>query len=197
MKKGFNGVCTETKKKLFYFNPMETNSIYQFCNDLFSLIQENHQMGQSIILLCIGSDRATGDSLGPIIGYKLSRINFYNLPIYGTLSHPVHAKNLSATLDEIYEKYTNPFIIAVDASLGNDDHIGYVTLGLGSLYPGIGVDKDLPSVGNIFITGIVNISGMLNQILLQTTRLDLVMRLADYICVGLRYSIYQIDKNKR
>ena len=87
------------------------------------------------------------------------------------------------------------FIIAIDASLGMANHIGFITLGEGSLYPGIGVNKELPCVGDIFITGIVNISGMLNNLLLQTTRLDIVMKLADFICYGIRYSLLRNPTN--
>lgn len=183
-----------TKNKLFYFNPKERNSINYFCKELNELIMDKLRCKQNIVLLCIGSDRATGDSLGPIIGYKLSKINSPRIQIYGTLSNPVHAKNLDFTIEQIKQDHKDSCIIAIDASLGSQEHIGFVTLGDGSLYPGMGVDKDLPSVGDIFITGIVNISGMLNHMLLQTTRLDVVMQLADYICTGLRYSFFQIEK---
>ena len=77
-------------------------------------------------------------------------------------------------------------VIAVDASLGVKSHIGYVTLGTGSLKPGVGVNKTtLPETGDIFITGIVNFSGMLDSLLLQSTRLSTVMRLADCISIGI------------
>lgn len=181
--------CKQSNNQLYYYNPKETNSIKKFCQKLSELISSNTVANQSVVLLCIGSDRATGDCLGPIIGYKLSQMKYKSLDIYGTLESPVHAKNLSQTLNKIKKKYKNPFIVAIDASLGTDSHIGFVTLGNGSLSPGIGVNKELPSVGNIFITGIVNMSGELNHVLLQTTRLDVVMRLADYICLGIRYSI--------
>ena len=178
-------------KKVFYFNAEEDNSIYQFSKHLNHLIEYKLSTNKSIVLLCIGSDRATGDCLGPIVGYKLAKLNYPDIHIYGTLANPVHAKNLDSTLALIKHKHHDCCIIAIDASLGSTNHIGYVTLGIGSLYPGIGVDKDLPEVGDIFITGIVNISGLLNQMLLQTTRLDTVMRLADYICTGIRYCLFQ------
>ena len=91
----------------------------------------------------------------------------------------------------IEARHSNAFVIAIDASLGKDKHVGYVTLGEGSLKPGIGVDKELPQVGDICITGIVNVTGYLNHMLLQTTRLDTVMQLADFICIGLRYVLRQ------
>lgn len=177
------------QNQLYYYNIKENHSIKKFCQKLSDMINKKTNPGQSLILLCIGSDRATGDCLGPIVGYKLSQMKYKHFDIYGTLDHPVHAKNLHQTLLTIKKRHKNPFIVAVDASLGKDDHIGFVTLGNGSLCPGIGVDKDLPSVGDIFITGIVNISGELNHMLLQTTRLNTVMCLADYICLGIKFSL--------
>lgn len=180
---------TKKQEKIFYYNAKEPYSIYEFCKNLSYLIQKKTDTKQKIILLCIGSDRATGDCLGPIIGYKLAKLNYSNLVIFGTLSNPVHAKNLNETLESAKFQYPDSIIIAIDASLGSNHHIGYITLGEGSLNPGVGVDKVLPSVGDISITGIVNISGMLNHMLLQTTRLDTVMELADFICLGLRYAL--------
>lgn len=141
---------------------------------------------ETIIVLCIGTDRVTGDSLGPLVGYKLSKSRLQNVKVYGTLENPVHALNLADTTKEIYNKYSNPFIIAIDASLGNSNHLGYITLGKGPLTPGSGVKKTLLPVGDIFITGIVNVSGVLDNLVLQTTRLDTVMTLADCISNQLR-----------
>lgn len=174
--------------KPMYYNPKDKGAIYEFCHSLSGFLKTPKENNRSIVLVCIGSDRATGDCLGPLVGYKLSKFRYQNLHIYGTLESPVHAKNLSDVLTKISLTYDDPFVIAVDASLGVANHVGYVTLGEGSLSPGIGVDKNLPSVGDIHITGIVNLSGMLNHMLLQTTRLDQVMNLADFICVGMRYA---------
>ncbi len=182
----------ETSTSLQYFDCQEEASIYRFCRELNKLVTSKISKKHSVIILCIGSDRATGDCLGPIIGYKLEKQQYKNVHIYGTLARPVHAKNLTKTMESIYETYKYPFVIAIDASLGKDKHVGFVTMGEGSLSPGIGVNKELPIVGDIFITGIVNVSGYLNHMLLQTTRLDTVMQLADYICIGLRYVMHQI-----
>lgn len=180
---------TKQKNEIYYFNSKDVSSIYDFCSTFTAILKKKTTARQEIVLLCIGSDRATGDCLGPIIGYKLSKLSYPNLFIYGTLENPVHAKNLASTIEEINANHPNPILIAIDASLGTNKHVGFITLGEGSIQPGVGVDKELPPVGDIFITGIVNISGMLNHMLLQTTRLDVVMKLADYICVGVRYAI--------
>jgi putative sporulation protein YyaC len=186
----------KSKNRIIYFNSNEQNSAYELGLALSALIKKHVLCSRNIIFLCIGSDRATGDCLGPIIGYKLSKyIKLPNFYIYGTLEHPVHAKNLKDTITMINQKHDDALIIAIDASLGKSDHIGYITLGEGPLKPGSGVDKDLPEVGDLFITGIVNFSGMLDHMLLQTTRLNVVMSMADQICQAINYSINHLESH--
>lgn len=176
-------------KKIYYFNSADGYCAYKFSKTLAELIHSLDKTNNDIVFLCIGSDRATGDSLGPIIGYKLSELKYKNYTIYGTLEEPVHAKNLKETIIKIKHSHKDPLIIAIDASVGNSDHVGFITLGEGPLKPGAGVSKDLPAVGDLFITGIVNFSGILDSMLLQTTRLNVVMKLADCICLGIRFCI--------
>lgn len=181
--------CLGSKRKTCYFNCFENLCAFHFSKALSELILKYANSDTEIIFLCIGSDRATGDSLGPLIGYKLSKLNYQNCMVYGTLENPVHAKNLSSTITYIRKKHKDPFVVAIDASLGTKNHIGYITLGEGSLKPGSGVEKDLPEVGDIHITGIVNLSGIFDNMLLQTTRLNIVMKLADCISLGIKFSM--------
>lgn len=186
-------IFTKNRNKIAYFNSNEGHSAYEMGLMLFELLHEHVALNRIIVFLCIGSDRATGDCLGPIIGYKLSKIALStNIHIYGTLEHPVHAKNLKETIDLIYQTHDNAFIVAIDASLGKSNHVGYITLGECPLKPGAGVDKDLPAIGDISITGIVNFSGFLDHMLLQTTRLNIVMSLADTICQAIHYSMTKL-----
>lgn len=137
--------------------------------------------GQPVILVCIGTDRSTGDSLGPLIGSKLIEKNVSSFHIFGTLDEPVHALNLSDTLKYINETFSNPFVIGIDACLGNEKNIGSITLTKGPVYPGAALNKDLPSVGNIHITGTVNTGGYMDFLVLQSTRLSIVMSMAEII----------------
>lgn len=181
-------IFLKKKSNVSYFNTTEKNIAYELGCMLADLLREPVLLNKTIIFLCIGSDRATGDCLGPIIGYKLDKYKkAYNYLVYGTLEEPVHAKNLKDTIDMIYQTHDDAFVVAIDASLGKSDHIGYITLGEGSLKPGAGVDKKLPEVGDVFITGIVNFSGVLDNMLLQTTRLNVVMSMADQICLAINY----------
>jgi len=178
---------------MLYYNSKKLSASYEFGRQLLELIYEQRHRQQPLVFLCIGSDRATGDSLGPIVGYKLKQHHLPSVHIYGTLEQPVHAKNLNQVIREIHDTFDHPFIIAIDASLGKASHIGYFTLGEGSLRPGAGVGKDLPQVGNLHITGIVNLSGFLENSLLQTTRLHTVMSLADQISTGIFYCLTKLE----
>ena len=82
------------------------------------------------VILCIGTDRVTGDSLGPLAGSFLEAYGAYHpLTVYGTLDAPVHALNLSRVMRRIKNKHPRSPILAVDASLGARRHVGYITLG--------------------------------------------------------------------
>ncbi|MBS4207160.1 spore protease YyaC [Bacillus sp. FJAT-50079] len=131
-----------------------------------------------IVIVCIGTDRSTGDSLGPLTGTFLEEAGLRRFHLYGTLDDPVHAVNLQEKLSYIQKHHFRPFIIGIDACLGKVNNIGSLKVGDGPVKPGAGVNKDLPFVGNIHITGVVNVSGYMEFFVLQNTRLNLVMKMA-------------------
>lgn len=175
--------------KKVVLDSLSENCIYNIrevvSQELVQVIKEN----KDIIILCVGTDRSTGDSLGPIVGDKLKFLVRENVFIYGNLENPVHAKNISETKDLIIKNHTNPYIIAIDASLGDLQDVGKVIIESKPLYPGLALNKNLPPVGNLSITGVVNISGSLEFMVLQNTRLYIVMKLAETISSGLYHSI--------
>ena len=140
-----------------------------------------------IVVVCVGTDRSTGDSLGPIVGSSLSKYRSPLFDLYGTLEEPVHAMNLDDTLREIDSRTRNPFVIGIDACLGQAASVGCIQVGSGPVRPGAGVNKELPPVGDIHITCIVNVGGFMEYFVLQNTRLHLVMKMSDVIaqCVYL------------
>lgn len=164
-----------------YCNAFEEGADQKLYCALKTALSTYNPASDNIVILCIGTDRATGDCLGPLVGDHLKRV-LPNTAVYGTLENPVHALNLEGTMETIYEHFDEPFIIAIDASLGIPEHIGYATISLSPLIPGKGVNKNLPAIGNLSITGIVNVAGFPNSILLQSTRLHIVMTLAN--CIG-------------
>ncbi len=181
---------SDLKADIKYFDIYRLSSNKKFAEHMCKYYDECHKNAKTMVFLCIGSDRATGDCLGPLIGNIISK-SASDIIVYGTLKSPVHAKNLENTIYHIYHTIDNPYVIAIDASLGIKQHIGQVTLGRGTLTPGIGVNKSLPAVGDAFITGIVNISDANSHINLQTTRLSTVVDLAEFIA----YGILRVHKN--
>lgn len=142
-----------------------------------------------LVVFCIGTDRSTGDALGPIVGSQLERMYVNNVTIYGTLESPVHAVNLQETIEHVQRKHTNPLIIAVDACLGQLNSVGKITVAHGPIKPGAGVKKQLPEVGTFHITGIVNIGGFMEYFVLQNTRLSVVMKMGEVIANSISQAI--------
>lgn len=166
---------------IYYYDSNKSESASIMGQQMHAMLTDYMKSNQELVILCIGSDRSTGDCLGPVLGYKLNKIENRNFYIYGCLEYPVHAGNLESYLSNIKSAFNNPFIIAVDASLGRKSHVGYITLGTGPLKPGLGLKKRLPEVGDLHITGIVNNSCDADYTTLQTTRLSTIMKIVDVI----------------
>lgn len=149
---------------------------------------------KGIIFLCIGTDRSTGDSLGPLIGYKIQNLEQENIKVFGTLDEPVHANNLGFYTRKISKEYPDWFVIAVDAAVGNENDVGTVSIHMGSIEPGAGLGKNLNRVGDISIVGIIAPENFANY--LNTIRLSKVMKLADFICEGITGLDFICGSNK-
>lgn len=132
-----------------------------------------------LVFLCIGSDRYTGDSLGPLIGSYLQEHT--DCLVYGSLDQPVHAGNLVDTINRIHCQQHHPIIVAMDACLGKPGEIGNIEIWEGGLQAGIAVGNRLPRVGTISIIGVVNSGGKFGYLDLQSTPLSLVMKLTRII----------------
>lgn len=171
------------------FSKLET-TIHSF------LVSYNADLSRDIIYLCIGTDRATGDCLGPLVGTRLQAL----LPsghIYGTLANPAHAANLQDILNQIAASHHRPMLIAIDASLGNADRIGFITVNEGSLKPGTALNKVLPEVGDFHISGVVNVGGFLEHMVLQNTRLYIVYRMAEIVARSIYLAHNRLDLNRK
>ncbi|RPF51124.1 spore protease YyaC [Aquisalibacillus elongatus] len=167
-----------------------------FVHNLSETLHDNIPSNRPIIILCIGTDRSTGDSLGPLIGYMLKQKPIKDLHVYGTIDQPVHAKNLKETLDDIYETYQLPCIIAIDAALSSLPKVKSIDVEVGPLIPGAAVKKDIKPVGDLSIKGYVNIGGFMEFTILQNTRLSVVMKMAKQIAQALYYMDIKRKRNK-
>lgn len=172
LKKNFNKLVTSI------YEESSRRKITEYLGKLLYEKQEGYNARQ-VVFLCIGSDRYTGDAMGPLVGsYLMEKIQY---PVYGYLDKPVHAGNLSETVLAIKEKYYSPIIIAIDACLGTKSEVGNIEIWDGGLEAGIAVGNKLPRVGDISVIGVVNTSGQLAYLALQSTPLSLVMKLTKII----------------
>lgn len=149
---------------------------------LVSLMQEQ-QLRHPLCVVCVGTDRSTGDSLGPLVGSYLAGSGFAG-SVFGTLDAPVHAENLVSVLNELNEEEAGT-VLGVDACLGARSEVGSILIRPGPLKPGLGVNKQLPPVGDLHVAGVVNLGGFMEYVILQSTRLSLVMRMAQVISAGI------------
>lgn len=142
------------------------------------------EIGRSgpMTVVCVGTDRSTGDSLGPLVGTMLSWGRFSGT-VMGNLEYPVHAENLNHAASRVSNE--NGLVLGVDACLGTRDEVGAIMVKRGPLRPGLGVKKRLSPVGDVYVAGVVNIGGFMEYMVLQNTRLSLVMRMAQTIASGI------------
>ena len=81
----------------------------------------------------------------------------------------------------IQAQHPKAFFIAVDACLGDEHSIGHIHLKRGPVFPGKGVGKRLPGVGDLSIIGIVDKIGNGDCFAIHNIRLSLVMKMSRVI----------------
>lgn len=146
------------------------------------------------LILCIGTDRSTGDSLGPLTGWRLSSLlHGTGIEVWGTVDNPIHAQNLEQNLSAISSKSANRPVIAIDACLGQHNSVGTIILERQALKPGAGVCKVLPPVGDISISGVVNVGGFMELQVLQNTRLSTVLKMSQIIANSIFFAVRRTD----
>ena len=169
------------------YNKLASDGITMACEELLRLhFQKRWRTQQDPldfdppVVVCVGSDLAIGDSLGPITGsmlkYKTQGLKTF---IYGTLSSPITAKEIRYLRAFLKETHPLSPVIALDAAVGAEGDIGLMKLYDTPLYPGAGANKKLGAIGDISIMGIVAEKSVANFGLLNTTRLHLVYSMAE------------------
>lgn len=144
------------------------------------------------VIVCIGSDLAIGDSLGPITGsmlkYKTQGLGVF---LYGTLAAPVTAKEIGALRAFLKDTHRESQVIAVDAAVGSEGDIGLIKISDSPMLPGAGANKKLGSIGDLSVMGVVAEKSLANYGLLNTTRLNLVYTMAEIISDGLSALLWE------
>ncbi|MCS7464748.1 spore protease YyaC [Paenibacillus doosanensis] len=137
--------------------------------------------GQSMLFLCIGTDRSTGDALGPLVGTMLEEAGYPH--VIGTLARPLDASNMIERLAEIPPSLK---VLAIDACLGQPASVASYQVSNQPMEPGKSLGKQLPAVGDYSIAGIVNVDGGQKYSTLQSTSLNRVMTMAKEIVSAIK-----------
>lgn len=196
VQESFTSRLPKNNFKLFRVEYNDPYGKHRFSNQLQKLMA-TFPSCKEVVCVSIGTDRSTGDALGPLVGSFLEKELPPSMTVYGTLDTPVHALNLEKTILKISHTHPQALILAVDACLGKMKSVGWIQAGLGPIRPGAGVNKKLPEVGQIHITGIVNVAGFMEYFVLQNTRLNLVMKMAELISASIRQAVHMTSLSGR
>lgn len=143
-----------------------------------------HESEQPPVLLCIGSDLAIGDSLGPIVGTLLKERRFSGY-VYGTLRSPVTAKEIKYLDCFLRQTHPGAQVIAIDAAVGEESELGLIKVSDTPLKPGSGANKRLRAVGDVSILGVLARKSAFCYSQLNLTRLNTVYTMADALASGI------------
>lgn len=148
----------------------------------------------NVIFLCIGTDRLIGDAFGPIVGTRLTKLlnRAERLNVIGNLNNTVSICNINATLQNIRNTYTNPFVVAIDAALSTTAQIGGIKVAEGGVCLGSSLYRQGITVGDMSIRGIVGKNcrnANQNMSVLQNIPLSRVVNMAEVVATGIANSI--------
>lgn len=149
-----------------------------------------------IIFLCVGTDKVIGDCVGPIVGSTLrkNRKND-NIKIYGTLEETLNFKNIQEVINNKIRKYHNPFLITIDAALGEEELLGKIFVGEGKIALGDSLGRKIESPSHIYIKGVVGKyydNPQKNIETLKKVNQDEVIKLSKQISKGINEVIQKI-----
>ena len=170
--------------KTYCFNLNNGYIEEKIAKSLKSLLNNN-----DFVIVCIGTDLAVGDSLGPYTGTLLVNEKNNDFIVYGTLDFPITAKETDTLTKTIKKIHPNAKIVAIDAAVGNTEDIGNIKISNSPIKPGLGVNKNLIEVGDVSIIGIVSSKNQTLDKIINNTRLNLVVKMANAIKNGVYKSV--------
>jgi len=107
------------------------------------------------VVICIGSDRVSGDMLGPLVGSSLREEYHLPCPVYGAVGESVNGVNLEEYLEMVRRRHEGCPIIAVDAALGKEEDVGRIRLKKGGIQAGGALERRGDRIGDVGIVGVV------------------------------------------
>lgn len=117
-------------------------------------VKNNTVSGINIVVVCIGTMRVTGDSVGPRVGdiLKESGAPCY---VYGDSLSNINAHKLDVYENLLKVCHSGDIVIAVDAALGNSKDVGRVKVTGNGLRPGRALGRKNEKIGDIGVLAVV------------------------------------------
>lgn len=100
-----------------------------------------------IDVICIGTPKVVGDSVGPRVGSLLKAAGLPDrIKIIGCTDEPAHRGNLASMLMSLRN---DALLVCVDAALGNN--FPAINIRTGPMHPGVAVSDELPELGDVSV----------------------------------------------
>lgn len=138
-----------------------------------------------VVVVCIGTENVTSDSLGPRVGSLLNENLSVPIFVYGMQGANIDAKNLTVAIGIIKRLHPDAPLLVVDAAVGEEWQIGCVQLTNGNIAPGAATNKQLDRVGDISIVGIVGNKNMADFYDNTVEKNILIERLSQFIATAI------------
>lgn len=142
----------------------------------------------NIVFLCIGTSKIIGDAIGPAIGSRLKCIESEYVQVYGTIEKNLNFKNTKEVIENIFNKYKNPYIVTIDAALSNKRNFGDIVLGSGYIKIGKALEKSLCFNSNISIKCVVGKKyqdKIKNFDVLRSVEIKNLVKFSEYVSNGI------------
>ena len=137
------------------------------------------------VIVCVGSDLAVGDTLGPLVGSELIDKLYGKAYVYGTLESPITAKEIGVIYKTINKLHPKSKILVIDAAVGDFSDVGIIKLADKGIKPGLGINKDLEQIGDTSIIGIMSDKANKGSGIYNETRFSLVKKTSNVIINGI------------
>ena len=167
----------------------------KFIFDFYSLIKEQtkNKTINNITLLCIGTSKVIGDSIGPLVGTHLKQTlnTSRKIAILGDCENNIHYKNINEHINRINKNNNTSHkktIIVIDSALSSKDNIGKIILQNKSLKFGEGIKKKSKNIGDISIKAVIEENTnnrLINFYKLKKASVENVRIMADIISEGI------------
>lgn len=148
---------------------------------------------QMPVIICVGTDKAAGDSLGPLVGSKLNNVLRGKAYVYGNMQYPVTAKESETIYKTVRFLHPLSKILVVDAGVGDESEIGLIKVLNGGIKPGLALNKNLSVLGDVSIVGITAPRENASEHLIYKADIGAVYKMSSIIAAAVAKAIIEND----